>query len=48
MIANIIKIMLTVAAVATFAFVPNTEKEQTQNATAPVQYMQVDPGGTGG
>ncbi|MCQ6337543.1 hypothetical protein V5R22_32450 [Bacillus thuringiensis] len=42
---KVFKIILTIAAVATFTFAPATKQAKVKNVETPVMYMDPNPGG---
>jgi len=43
--SKLFKVILTIAAAATFTFAPATKQEKVKNVDAPVMYMDPNPGG---
>jgi len=43
--SKLFKVILTIAAVATFTFAPATKQDKVKNAEAPVMYSDPNPGG---
>ncbi|HHX9918407.1 MULTISPECIES: hypothetical protein [Bacillus cereus group] len=43
--SKLFKVILTIAAVATFTFAPATKQDKVKNVDAPIMYMDPNPGG---
>ncbi|HFJ9381225.1 TPA: hypothetical protein ACGW65_005752 [Bacillus paranthracis] len=43
--SKLFKVILTIAAAATFTFAPTTKQDKIKHVDAPVMYMDPNPGG---